>query len=222
MIVTLAFAGIVAAMEPEPGLFEILYSCRAMRRLKPDPVPRELLLKLIDAANQAATGGNLQSARWIVVQDAGQKAKLAALNRKAVEAYVAPAAGRPTALPHQPADKRQRMLAAVLWQKDHLHEVPALIVACYQFPAKVTPGDAARAAGSVWPGVQNLLLAARALGLGAAPTTLALVDRAAAAEALGLPENVAAYCLIPVGWPMGNFGPLTRLPVEQTVRWDRW
>jgi nitroreductase len=209
-------------MSEQPGLFEILYSCRAMRRLKPDPVPRELLLKLVDAANQAATGGNLQSARWIVVQDAEQKAKLAALNRKAVEAYVAPAAGRPIALPHQPADKRQRMLDAVLWQKDHLHEVPALIVACYEFPAKVTSGDAARAAGSVWPGVQNLLLAARALGLGAAPTTLALVDRAAAAEALGLPENVAAYCLIPVGWPMGNFGPVTRLPVEQTVRWDRW
>jgi nitroreductase len=209
-------------MSNEPGLFEVLYTCRAMRRLKPDPVPRELLLKLIDAANQAATGGNLQSARWIVVQDPAQKAKLAALNKKAVEAYVAPAAGRPEALPHQDAAKRKRMLDAVLWQKDHMHEIPALIVACYEFAAKVTPGDAARAAGSIWPGVQNLLLAARALGLGAAPTTLALVDRAAAAEALGLPENVAAYCLLPVGWPMGKFGPVTRLPVEQTVRWNHW
>ncbi|HVR28976.1 MAG TPA: nitroreductase family protein, partial [Thermoanaerobaculia bacterium] len=204
--------------DPNPGLFEILYSCRAMRRLKPDPVPRELLLKLIDAATQAPSGSNLQSARWIVAESPEQKARLAELNRKAVEAYVAPAAGRPEALPHQSADKRRRMLEAVLWQKDHLHEAPALIVASYEFPAKVTPGDAARAAGSVWPGVQNLLLAARALGLGAAPTTLALVDRAAAAEVLGLPENVAAYCLVPVGWPMGRFGPVTRLPVEETVR----
>jgi len=209
-------------MPEEPGLFETLYSCRAMRRLRPDPVPRELLLKLIDAANQAPSGSNLQSARWIVVQDAEQKAKLAELNRKGVEAYVGPTAGTATALPHQPAAKRQRMLDAVLWQKDHMHEIPALIVACYEFPAKVTPGDVARAAGSVWPGVQNLLLAARALGLGAAPTTLGLIDRVAVAEALGLPETVAAYCLVPVGWPMGNFGPLTRLPVEQTVRWDRW
>ena len=70
--------------------------------------------------------------------------------------------------------------------------------------------------------MQNLLLAARARGLGAAPTTLGLMDRAAVAAALCLPETVAAFCLIPVGWPQGKFGPLTRLPVEQTVRWDRW
>ena len=209
-------------MPETPGLFEVLYTCRAMRRLKPDPVPRDLLVKLIDAANQAPSGSNLQNARWIVVTDPEQKAKLAALNKKGVESYISPQANQPTALPHQSADKRQRMLDAVLWQKDHMHELPALIVACYEFPAPVTPAIAAQGSGSVWPGVQNLLLAARALGLGAAPTTLALIDRAAVAEALGLPDNVAAYCLIPVGWPMGKFGPLTRLPVEQTMRWDRW
>jgi nitroreductase len=212
----------MSAGSDEPGLFEILYSCRAMRRLKPDAVPRDLLLKLIDAANQAPSGSNLQNARWIVVTDPAQKAKLAALNKKGVETYVAPRADQPGALPHQPADKRRRMLDAVLWQKDHMHELPALIVACYELPEKVTSVSAAGAAGSVWPGVQNLLLAARALGLGAAPTTLGLMDRAAFAEALGLPDNVAAFCLIPVGWPMGNFGPVTRLPVEETVRWDRW
>ena len=125
-------------MSNEPGLFEVLYTCRAMRRLKPDPVPRELLLKLIDAANQAPSGSNLQSARWIIVQDPAQKAKLAELNRKGVEAYVAP---RPTSPPRFPTSrraKRQRMLDAVLWQKDHMHELPALIVACYEFPTKVT------------------------------------------------------------------------------------
>lgn len=209
-------------MKKELGLFEVMYTCRAMRRLKPDPVPRELLLELIDAANQAPSGSNMQSARWIIVLDPAQRAKLAELNRKGVEAYISPQANQPTALPHQSAQKRQRMLDAVLWQKDHMHEIPALIVACYDFGVKVTPAEAARAAGSVWPGVQNLLLAARALGLGAAPTTLGLIDRAAVAEALGLPESAAAFCLIPVGWPMGNFGPLTRLPAEQTVKWDRW
>jgi nitroreductase len=207
-------------MSKEPGLFEVLYTCRAMRRLKPDPVPRELLLKLIDAANQAPSGSNLQGARWIIVQDQAQKAKLAELNRKGVEAYIGSQGSLLPAPPHQAADKWHRSLDAVLWQKDHMHEVPALIVACYEFPAPVA--DAARGAGSVWPGVQNLLLAARALGLGAAPTTLGLRDRAAVAEALGLPDTVAAFCLIPVGWPIGNFGPLTRLPVEETVRWDRW
>jgi nitroreductase len=203
-------------------LFEVIYNCRAMRRLKPDPVPEATLLKLLDAANQAPSGSNRQGARWIIVQDAEQKAKLAELNRIAVEAYVAPSSGRPEALPHQSAEKRARMLRAVLWQADHMANLPALIIACYQFDAPVEALAAARAGGSVWPGVQNLLLAARALGLGAAPTTLGLSNRAAAKEVLGLPDNMEAFCLIPVGYPMGNFGPVTRLPVAETLRWDRW
>ena len=77
-------------MADEMGVFETLYNCRAMRRLKPDPVPEELLLKLVDAANQAPTGSNAQGARWIVVRDPEQRAQLAALNKTAVEAYVAP------------------------------------------------------------------------------------------------------------------------------------
>lgn len=203
-------------------LFEAIYNCRAMRKLKSDPVPEATLLKLIDAANQAPSGSNRQGARWIIVRDAAQKTKLAELNRVAVEAYVAPSSGRPAALPHQSAEKRERMLRAVLWQADHMAEIPALIIACYQFDAPVDALAAARAGGSVWPGIQNLLLAARALGLGAAPTTLGLSNRPAAKEVLGLPDDMEAFCLIPVGYPMGKFGPVTRLPVAATLRWDCW
>ena len=209
-------------MADEMGVFETIYHCRAMRRLKSDPVPEDLLLRLIDAANQAPTGSNVQGARWIVVRDPEQRAKLAELNRKAVTAYIGPQSGRPAALPHQPADRRQRMLDAVLWQADNLQDVPALIIACYRFDEPVPQGGATRAGGSIWPAVQNLLLAARALGLGAAPTTLGLSDRDASRAVLGLPDNMEAFCLIPVGYPMGNFGPVTRLPVEETLRWDRW
>ncbi|MYE81294.1 MAG: nitroreductase [Gammaproteobacteria bacterium] len=209
-------------MADEMGVFETIYQCRAMRRLKPDPVPEDLLVRLIDAANQAPTGSNVQGARWIVVRDAEQRAKLAELNRKAVTAYIGPQSGRPAALPHQPADKRQRMLDAVLWQADNMQHIPALVIACYEFPEPVPPSGAIRAGGSIWPAVQNLLLAARALGLGAAPTTLGLSDRDASRAVLGLPDNVEAFCLIPVGYPTGNFGPVTRLPVEETLRWDRW
>jgi nitroreductase len=209
-------------MADEPGLFEVMYTCRAMRRLHPDPVPEELLIRLIDAGNQAPSGSNLQGTRWLIVRDGEQKRRLAVLNKAAVDAYIGPQRANPADLPHQPRDKRRRMLEAVLWQADHLHEAPALIIACYQFPAPVKPAQAAQAAGSVWPGVQNVLLAARALGLGAAPTTLGLTNRDAAREILGLPENMEAYCLIPVGYPMGRFGPLTRLPVAETFRWDRW
>jgi nitroreductase len=208
--------------ETDTELFEVMYNCRAMRRLKPDPVPEALLTRLIEAGNQAPSGSNRQGARWIVVQDSEQKSKLAALNKKAVDAYVGPQSGRPSELPHQSTEKRQRMLQAVLWQAEHLAEIPALIIACHQFDAPVSAGEAARAAGSVWPGIQNLLLAARALGLGAAPTTLGLVDRDAAKEVLQLPPDMEAFCLIPVGYPMGNFGPVSRQPVAEILRWDRW
>ena len=130
-------------------LFDVLYDCRAMRRLKPDPVPEDLLLKLVDAANQAPSGSNLQGVRWIIVRDAAQRAALAALNRKAVEAYAGAQSARPAALPHQSAEKRQRMLAAVLWQAEHMAKIPVLIIACHQFPAPVSSGGAARAGGSV-------------------------------------------------------------------------
>lgn len=209
-------------MADEPGIFEVMYTCRAMRRLKPDPVPEDLILKVIDAGNQGPTGSNRQATRWIVVRDADQRARLAELNRRAVERYVGPGSMRPQELPHQSAEKRQRMLQAVLWQAEHMHEIPVLIVACQEFPQPPSRAEAAGAAGSVWPCVQNLLLACRAVGLGAAPTTLALSDRDAAREVLALPDTVEAYALIPVGWPMGNFGPLTRLPVRDTVHWDRW
>ena len=199
-----------------------MYNCRAMRKLEPDEVPEELLTKLIDAANQAPSGSNMQRARWIVVRDPAQKAALAELNRKSVEAYIGPQSGRAEALPHQSAAKRQRMLNAVLWQAEHMAEIPALIIACMLFDEEPTAAERGMAGGSIWPGVQNLLLAARALGLGAAPTTLGLVDRDAAKDVLGLPPEIEAFCLIPVGWPKGKFGPVTRLPVAETMRWDRW
>ncbi|MEO8539722.1 MAG: nitroreductase family protein [bacterium] len=211
-------------MADEMGIFEVMYSCRAMRRIKPDVVPEEMLVKLIDAANQAASGSNVQNGRWIVVRDQAQKEKLGELNRKVFEAYTAPGGGRMDALPHQSADKRARMVEAVRWQADHFAEIPALVIACLQvaLPLRESFSAGAGSGGSIWPGVQNLLLAARALGLAATPTTFAIADRKAASEVLGLPEDILPFCLIPVGYPMGNFGPVTRKPVNEIMRWDRW
>lgn len=206
------------------GIFETIYNCRAMRRIKPDPVSEELLLKLIDAANQAPSGSNMQNGRWIVVRDAAQKMKLGDLNRKTFEVYVSGAGGRPAALPHQPADARERMVEAVRWQADHFAEIPALIIACLQIngPRRDSFSAGAGAGGSIWPGVQNLLLAARALGLAATPTTFAIADRKAAKAVLELPESIDPFCVIPVGYPMGNFGPVKRQPIPEIMRWDRW
>jgi nitroreductase len=211
-------------MADEMGLFEVMYNCRAMRRIKPDAVPEDLLVKLIDAANQAPSGSNTQNGRWIVVRDRAQKEKLAELNRKVFELYTAPSGNRQAALPHQTAEARGRMLEAVRWQAEHFAEIPALIIACLQVggPVRESFSAGAGAGGSIWPGVQNLLLAARALGLAATPTTFAIADRAAAKQVLGLPEDIEPFCLIPVGYPMGKFGPVTRKPVSEIMRFDRW
>ena len=210
------------ATENQMGVFDTMYNCRAMRRLDTRPVPEELLCELISAANQAPSGSNTQGARWIVVRDPQVKQRLADLNRQGVETYLAPLIDNPGSLSHQSSDKRKRMVDAVVWQKDHMHEIPALIIACMEFGAAATNDMIARGNGSTWPGIQNLLLAARALELGAAPTTLALNDRKAVAEVLNLPDSMAAYALIPVGYPLGTFGPVTRKPLAEILRFDRW
>lgn len=203
------------------GIFDVIYNCRAMRRLKPDPVPENLLLDLCAAGNQAPTGSNTQGVRWIIVRNPSQRAHLANLNKQAVDEYVVN--GRASSLPHHPSDKRKRMLESVRWQSEHMAEIPALIIACHEWLE--TPSSEARqlgASGSIWPAVQNLLLAARALGLGAVPTTLGLTNKPAVREILDVPDTVEPYVLIPVGYPLGNFGAVTRLPVHETVHYDRW
>ena len=204
------------------SLDEAIYNCRAMRKLKTDEVPEELLIKLIDAARQAPSGSNTQNSRWIVVRNPGIKRQLAALNRRYAEPYIRPSLEGNLGTRQLSPDKHRRQLLAVMWQIEHMHEIPALIVACFDYPEKVEGPGIYRAASSVWPGVQNLLLTARALGLGAAPTTLALRDQDAVREILDLPETFAALCLIPVGYPMGNFGPVTRRPLSEIMRFDCW
>lgn len=208
----------------EMGIFEVMYNCRAMRRLKPDPVPEELLVKLIEAANQAPSGSNAQPARWVVVRDPGQRQRIAELSRTTVAEYLNMRSTRPL-LPHQDAGRQERIGQAVAWQAEHLHEMPALVFACTDLGQGERP-DTFRAGltagGSVWPGVQNLLLTARALGLGATPTTIVFGNRPAVKDILKLPESFEPVCMIPVGYPMGNFGPVTRQPVTEIMRWDRW
>lgn len=215
--------GAATAGEREPGLFEVMYSTRAMRRLKPDPVPQEILLRLIEAAIQAPTPSNTQLWRWVIVLDADQKRKLGALNRTAVTVYLQ--RGSALITPETPAEaaKAARSRAALEWQAEHFHESPAIVVACADADPAMTPaGRRAAGAITIWPAIQNLLLAARALGLGATPTTLGLTDRDASRAVLNLPDEIEAHALIPVGYPIGHFGPVSRPPVTRVIRFDRW
>jgi nitroreductase len=104
------------------GLFDAIYSCRAMRRLHPDPVPLPQILRLIEAAYQAPSGRNLQRARWIVVRDARQKRRIAELNRRASEEAARQNSEHADPLPHHEQEKRRRMWKAVLGHSEHMHE----------------------------------------------------------------------------------------------------
>jgi nitroreductase len=195
-------------------VFEAIYSLRAMRRLKPDPVPDELIWKVLDAAIRAPSGGNRQPWRFLVVRDQEKKRKIAAWYLEAWNATYGQ--GREAALA-DPAGAR------VFHSADHLAnrlaEVPVFII-----PVIRASGVAAvsGAGANIFPAVQNLMLAARALGLGTTLTTLHRMHEADVRELLGVPDGYETMCLIPLGWPEGKFGPGARRPVEEVTFWDSW
>lgn len=202
------------------SLEEAMRTQRAIRRLKPDPVDDALVLHLIELALKAPTGSNAQNWEFIVVKDRAVKEKLARMNRRAFNIYGA--IGRRMAA--RSGDQRMlRIIEAVQWQADHFEEIPVIVVACLKGIIPLWPPVAAASAyGSIFPSVQNLLLAARAAGLGAALITLPLWSKFLAQRILGLPWNVAPCAVIPLGWPKGKYGPTTRRPVEEVVSLDRY
>jgi len=198
-------------------LFEVIRTTRSMRRLKADAVPNELVRRILEAAVCAPSGGNMQRWRFVVVRDPQIKQTVGALYGRAWDEIVAPRyrAGEPA--PGTTRDRFLRMLNSAGHLAHHIHEAPVWIVPCLQ-------GDApTRTSGSsIYPAVQNMLLAARALGLGATLTTLYLSFEKEAEAALGLPPDWHSYALIPIGYPLGRFGPVRRVPLEEVVYTDQW
>jgi len=195
-------------------LFEIMRTTRSMRRLKPDPIPDALLAQVLEAGTFAANGGNMQNWRFLAIRDPAIKAAAGAWYRKAWHEIVGPRyrAGGPA--PGTTPESFARMLKAAEHLADHFHEAPVWIVPCALGPRN--------AGSSIFPAVQNMLLACRALGLGATLTTLYLQFENEAEAAMGLPEGVHSYAIVPVGFPMGKFGPVRRAPLESVVYLDRW
>jgi len=198
-------------------LFEIIRTTRSMRRLKPDPVPAPLIRQILEAGASAANGGNMQTWRFLVIRDPAIKAAVAHWYRRGWHEIVGPRYRSSAPAPGSTKDRFDRMLAAAEHLADHLHEAPVWIVPCLQ------GGTHTRTSGSsIYPAVQNMLLAARALGLGATLTTLYLLFEQEAEAALGLPDGTHSYAILPIGYPMGNFGPVGRQPLEEVVYADRW
>jgi len=218
----------------EMGLFEAMYSARAIRRFKPDPVPDEVIGKVLDAAIRAPSGSNEQSWEFVVVKDAAQRKKLGDLYRKAGGILTALYTGR-VKPPHMSEETYDRLMASATYLIDHMGDAPVLLVACLKQtppsgPPPQLPPDALaglsnmpRMAGSsIYPAVQNIILACRGLGLGTVLTTIHMFYEDEVKQILGLPPEVQTYALMPIGYPRGKFGPIKRRPVSEVAYLDRY
>ena len=235
-------------MPDEPGIFEIIYSTRAMRKLKPDPIPEDTLKKIVDAGIRCASGGNMQDWAFIIVQDTGRKRFIRDYYWNTWQQM---RSGGTIASDDIPAPQ-QRMLNAAAHLAAHMDEAPALLLACTRdhYPPIAAMGNERASKivvyGSIFPAVQNILLACRALGVGATLTTIhcffedqlkarrttaSVPSRTAPIHCffedqlkarLNIPDDMEVAALIPLGYPQGKFGPVTRKPVEEVMHWDEW
>jgi len=207
-------------------LLDAMMTQRALRRVLPDPVDDAVVLKCIELAQRAPTGNDGQNWEFIVVKDRRIKEKLAKRYRQAWKLQSRVVIRRAIARDESMA----KIARAVQWQIDHFTEIPVLVVACLRLSARegrlpfVRMPHAAESAywGSIYPSVQNLLLAARAIGLGASLITLPLWSRTSARRTLGLPPSVSPCCIVTLGWPRGRYGPTTRKPVGEVTHLDAY
>lgn len=195
-------------------LLEGIRTTRAIRRLRPDPVPLVLIRRVCEAGSYAPSGGNRQPWVFVAVTDPERKAFVAEHYRKAFQSYIAPAleAARDPGFP----DSQRRTIRSACHLAERLHEVPVqLFVAGRLRRGEPQPQ-------SIFPAIQNVLLACRAVGLGASLTTLHTAYRDEIDAELGLPEKVISMALLPIGWPRGRYGRPPRRPIEEYLFLDRY
>ena len=199
--------------------FDVVTTQRAMRRLKPDPIPEPVLRQIMDTAVCAPSGGNRQGWRFVVVRDPAKRARLGELYREAwgelmkVPYYAGAAKASP--------DSREgKMLASARHLAEHLGEAPVIVLAC----VVLDPGTKAglTTGASIYPAAQNIMLAARALGVGSCITTIHRFRDAQVKELLAIPADVETAALLPLGYPLGKFGRPPRRPVREVAFADRW
>ena len=202
-------------------VFEAMETCRAIRFFKKDPVPQEMIDKILYAATRAPSPGNSQGWDFVVVTDAALRKKLgdgiAAVMAPAVQAATDQMGGTDNL-----DDVNRRMLTGALNLARTLEDVPVHIIVCGK--AVYPPNDPSEMFvwSAVYPAAQNILLAARAQGLGSCFTTYQMTCAPLIRETLNIPEDVHMASYIPIGWPDINFGPLARKPVEQFTHMNSW
>jgi nitroreductase len=182
------------------------------------PVEREVIERCLEIAIQAPSGSDRQRWHFVVITDPALRLGLAELYRKSFNAY---AASAPADGPGKP---RQALRDSSTYLAEHFHEVPALVLFCYEGRAEQA-GLAAQAGlyGSILPAAWSFMLALRARGIGSAWTTLHLHYEQEAAQLLGLPPKITQAALIPIAYYTGDdFKPAQRAPVQERVYWNRW
>jgi len=212
----------------EIDLFEAMRTCRTVRRLRPDPVPDALLHRVLTAATWAPSGGNRQPWRFLVVRDPGRKRQLQELYLPLWQRFSEAYGARMLALAPEARAQTERMLRAADHLAHHFHEAPVVLVVCVHVPdLAITDAGLDRppvvGGASIYPAVQNLVLACRAVGLGAALTTLLCMKEPEVSALLGIPKSWATCAHLPIGFPRGKgHGPLVRKPVEKVTYLDQW
>jgi nitroreductase len=191
-------------MQPIERVSELFRHQRAVRTFTADPVPEEVLLGVLDAATRAPSGSNTQPWRFLVIRDQAVKDALSLEYEQAQ----AERAGRPAPTAEQ---TRAGIMALA----------PVLVVPCVRVPGR-TGAAGFQTGASIYPACQNLMLAARAAGLGSVLTTTHRIRRAQVHALLGIPETYESAAIIPLGWPDRAYGPNHRAPVAEVVCWDHW
>ena len=200
-------------MSEDIGLFEAMYTQRALRRFKPDPVPDSVIERLIEAATKAPSGSNKQPWAFLVVRDSDTRQLIGAYYEKAWDAAFGSGTRGENAL-------SPRIRASAEHLGHHMADAPVLVFACIEYSGN--PG--LTLGSSIYPAVQNFLLAARGMGIGSVVTTLHKRYDAEISELLGIPDNVETAALLPLGYPVDGeeYGPTRRKPVSEVTHWERW
>ncbi len=209
-------------------LYEAMSTLRAVRRLRPDPIPDAVLRRVFQAACWAPSGGNRQPWRMIAVREPAVKRRLGELYTAQWSAFAANYQKALAAAPEAERAKEARTIAAGDYLASHLLEAPVLVIVCFN-PAWLAVTDAKQqrvsvvGGGSIYPAVQNLLLAARAEGLGCVLTTLLCMVEPEVKQLLQIPAGWGTAAMIPLGYPVGQgHGAINRKPVSEMFFNERW